>query len=191
MNIPDMMAADSTAEQCSWCYRLILVGCSWLLADPRTGLGFGAAPQSLRISSAPAPPRWCPAEPTGRRCSGWWGAVSRSWLESVRLEPLRVAGMSWGDAWPWSDPSSSASPSHWLSAASSPGTWTWISLCWSWSWRIWSRAGSVSRGSNKALPGCWRWNSPKRFVHFRQPGGRWGRSWRSPRKKWETGCYQR
>lgn len=59
-----------------------------------------------------APPRWGPAGPTGRRCSGWWGAGSRSLSASARPGPRREAGRSGGGAWPWSEPSSSASPSR-------------------------------------------------------------------------------
>lgn len=186
-----MSSVERTAGLCSWCYSLILVCCSRLLADRGTGWGSAAAPQTLRTSSAPAPRRWGPAGPTGRRCSGWWGAVSRSWSGSVRLVPQRVEGVTWDDAWLLSDPSSSASPSRWLSGASSLDTWTWISLWWRWLWRIWSRAESASLGQEEALPGCWRWNSPKRLVCSRQAGGRWGRSRRSPQKRSETSCFQR
>lgn len=128
INIPDMNSAERAAGLCSWCYSLALRDCNWLLADPGNCWRFGYAPLSLRISSAPALPRWGPVGLTGKRCSEWWGAESQSWSESGWLVPLNVGGMIWGDAEPWSNPSSSASPSRWQSGAFYPGTWIWTSL---------------------------------------------------------------
>ncbi len=65
---------------------------------------------------------WDPAEQTETRCSVWWAGASRSW-SGFGLQELRTeAGRSWDGGELWSDPSSSASPSHWRSAVARSGS---------------------------------------------------------------------
>lgn len=182
-----MNVAVRTVAPCSQCHICpVILGLS--LVDPGTARCSGSAPLCQRISSAAAPPRWGPAAQTGRRCTGWWGAASRSWLGSAPVVPRRLEGTSWGDSGLWSDPSSSASPSRWRSAASCLDTWTWTS---SWGKRLQRWIWGRSDGQSGTPLRCQRRNCPERPVHFPKTAGRWGRSRRCPRRRWETGCCRR